>query len=402
MAFLSEAINRIKPSPTVAMTGRVAELKAAGRDIIGLSAGEPDFDTPEHIRAAAKAAIDAGHTRYTAVDGIARLKQAICDKFARDNGLEYTPDQISVGTGGKQILFNALLATLNPGDEVIIPAPYWVSYPDIVALAGGVPVILPSSAENGFRISPDALRKAITPRTKWLIMNSPCNPSGSACNAAEMRALTDVLLEHEKVWVLADDIYEHLVFDGFTFATPAQVEPRLKIRTLTMNGVSKAYAMTGWRIGYAAGPKPLIDAMRKIQSQSTSNPCTISQYAALAALTGPQDYIATSRAAFQRRRDLVVEGLNACPGITCPTPQGAFYVYPSIAGLIGAVSAGGTRISDDESFANALLDEAGVAIVFGAAFGLSPHFRVSYAASDDTLHEVIARIRNFCENCSRG
>lgn len=399
MGFLSDAINRIKPSPTVAMTGRVAELRAEGRDIIGLSAGEPDFDTPKNIREAAKAAIDAGHTRYTAVDGMAPLKRAICDKFTRENGLDYTPEEISVGTGGKQILFNALLATLNPGDEVIVPAPYWVSYPDIVGLAGGVPVILPCPVETGFRIDPEALRAAITPRTKWLILNSPSNPTGAAYSAAEMRALTDVLLDFPQVWVLADDIYEHLVFDGFTFVTPAQVEPRLKSRILTMNGVSKAYAMTGWRIGYGAGPKELIRAMAKLQSQSTSNPCTISQYAALEALTGPQDYIEMSREAFQRRRDLVVAGLNDCPGISCPMPQGAFYVYPSIAGLIGKISAAGTKIADDETFANALLDETGVAIVFGAAFGLSPHFRVSYAASDDTLREAIARIHSFCEGC---
>ena len=288
---------------------------------------------------------------------------------------------------------------MNPGDEVIIPAPYWVSYPDIVALAGGTPVIVLCPAEDGFRLTPEALRAAITPRTKWLILNSPSNPSGAAYDAAQMKALTDVLLDFPQVWVLTDDIYEHLVFDGFTFVTPAQIEPRLKDRTLTMNGVSKAYAMTGWRIGYGAGPVPLIRAMAKLQSQSTSNPSSISQYAALAALTGPQDYIDMSREAFQRRRDLVVDGLNDCPGLSCPVPQGAFYVYPSIADLIGTVSAGGTAITDDEAFANALLDETGVAIVFGAAFGLSPHFRVSYAASDDTLREAIARIRAFCEGC---
>ncbi|SDE13195.1 aspartate aminotransferase [Paracoccus isoporae] len=396
MAFLSDAITRIKPSPTVAMTGRAAELKAEGRDIIALSAGEPDFNTPEHIRDAAKAAIDAGQTRYTTVDGIAPLKQAICDKFARDNWLDYAPDQVSVASGGKQILFNALMATVNPGDEVIIPAPYWVSYPDIVALAGGVPVVLPCPAEDGFRLTADALRDAITPRTKWLILNSPSNPSGAAYDDTQMRALTDVLMAHPQVWVLADDIYEHLVFDGFAFATPAQVEPGLIDRTLTMNGVSKAYAMTGWRIGYGAGPRALIRAMAKLQSQSTSNPCTISQYAAIAALTGPQDYITESREAFQRRRDMVVAGLNACPGIDCATPQGAFYVYPSIAGLIGRVSAGGTKITDDEAFATALLNETGVAVVFGAAFGLSPHFRVSYAASDEALREAMSRIHRFC------
>ena len=402
MPFLSKAVSRIKPSPTVAMTGRVAALQAEGRDIIGLSAGEPDFDTPAHIREAAKAAIDAGHTRYTAVDGMASLKQAICRKFARENGLDYTPDQISVGTGGKQILFNALLASVGPADEVIIPAPYWVSYPDIVALAGGTPVILPSRAEDGFRIAPDALRRAITPQTKWLILNSPSNPSGAAYDAEQLRALCAVLLDHPQVWVLADDIYEHLCFDGFRFATPAQVEPRLKDRVLTMNGVSKAYAMTGWRIGYGAGPVELIRAMAKLQSQSTSNPSTISQHAALAALSGPQEFLQGWRDDFQARRDLVVAGLNDCPGIDCPVPQGAFYVYPSIREIIGWRSPGGTPITDDEVFANALLDEAGVAVVFGAAFGLSPHFRISYAASTDTLTEALRRIRAFCEGCDAG
>ncbi|RMC35387.1 pyridoxal phosphate-dependent aminotransferase [Paracoccus alkanivorans] len=400
MGFLSDTLARVKPSPTIAMTTRAAELRAAGRDIIGLSAGEPDFDTPEHIREAAKAAIDAGHTRYTAVDGTPSLKRAICDKFARENGLDYAPSQITVGTGGKQILFNALMATLNPGDEVIIPAPYWVSYPDMVLLAGGTPVIVPCGIEAGFRLTPQALEAAITPRTKWLILNSPSNPSGAGYGRDHIRALTDVLLRHPDIWVLSDDIYEHLVFDDFEFTTPAQVEPRLKDRVLTMNGVSKAYAMTGWRIGYGAGPEPLIKAMAKLQSQSTSNPCSISQYAAEAALTGPQDYISTSREAFQRRRDLVVEGLNACPGIDCPTPEGAFYVYPSIKGLLGKISAAGTRLDSDEAFANALLEETGVAVVFGAAFGLSPHFRISYATSDEQLTEAIARIRRFCESCT--
>ncbi|MDO5657351.1 MAG: pyridoxal phosphate-dependent aminotransferase [Paracoccus sp. (in: a-proteobacteria)] len=397
MLLLSESIRRIKASPTVAMTGRAQALREAGRDIIALSAGEPDFDTPAHIREAAKAAIDAGHTRYTAVDGMASLKAAIRDKFARENGLDYGIDQITVSSGGKQILFNALMATLDAGDEVVIPAPYWVSYPDIVALAGATPVIVPCGIETGFRMTPEALQAAITPRTKWVILNSPSNPSGAGYGRAEMAALCAVLLDHPQVWVLADDIYEHLVFDDFRFCTPAEVEPRLKDRTLTMNGVSKAYAMTGWRIGYGAGPVELIRAMAKLQSQSTSNPCTISQYAALAALTGPQDYIAESRAAFARRRDVVVAGLNDCPGITCPTPQGAFYVYPSIEELIGKTSKSGILIDSDESFANALLDETGVAVVFGAAFGLSPHFRISYAASDDTLREAIARIKAFCE-----
>ena len=397
MSFLSQTLARVKPSPTIAITTRARELAAEGRDIIGLSAGEPDFDTPAHIREAAKAAIDAGHTRYTAVDGIPELKRAICDKFARENGLDYAPAQVTVGTGGKQILYNALMATLNPGDEVIIPAPYWVSYPDMVLLAGGTPVVVEGAMQNGYRITPEQLEAAITPRTKWLILNSPSNPTGAGYAVEHMRALTQVLMRHPQVWVLADDIYEHLVFDDFRFVTPAQVEPGLKSRTLTMNGVSKAYAMTGWRIGYGAGPEELIRAMAKLQSQSTSNPCSISQYAALAALQGPQDYIAESRAVFQRRRALVVAGLNACPGIDCPVPQGAFYVYPSIAALIGKTSAGGTLIADDEAFATALLNETGVAVVFGAAFGLSPHFRISYATSDAVLADACARIKGFCE-----
>ena len=397
MRFLSQTLARVKPSPTIAITGRARELAESGRDIISLSAGEPDFDTPAHIREAAKAAIDAGHTRYTAVDGIPALKRAICDKLARENGLDYTPAEISIGTGGKQILYNALVATLNPGDEVIIPAPYWVSYPDMVLLAGGTPVIVPAGMASGYRITPEQLEAAITPRTKWLILNSPSNPTGAGYAEAHMRALTQVLLRHPHVWVLADDIYEHLVFDDFRFVSPAQVEPALKSRTLTMNGVSKAYAMTGWRIGYGAAPKELIGAMAKLQSQSTSNPCSISQYAALAALEGPQDYIAESRAVFQRRRDLVVAGMNACPGIECPVPEGAFYVYPSIEALIGKTSAGGTLIADDEAFATALLDETGVAVVFGAAFGLSPHFRISYATADAVLADACARIKRFCE-----
>ena len=397
MSFLSQTLARVKPSPTIAITGRALQLTAEGKDIITLSAGEPDFDTPEHIREAAKAAIDAGHTRYTAVDGMPALKRAICDKFGRENGLDYSPAQVSVGTGGKQILYNALMATLNPGDEVIIPAPYWVSYPDMVLLAGGTPVILPAGMEAGYRITPEQLEAAITPRTKWLILNSPSNPSGAGYGADQMRALTDVLMRHPHVWVLSDDIYEHLVFDDFRFVTPAQIEPGLKDRTLTMNGVSKSYAMTGWRIGYGAGPEVLIRAMAKLQSQSTSNPSSIGQYAALAALNGPQDYIETSRAIFQRRRDLVVAALNDCPGISCPVPQGAFYVYPSIHELIGKTSAGGTVIKDDEAFATALLDETGVAVVFGAAFGLSPHFRVSYATSDAVLADACARIKAFCE-----
>ncbi|CAM3924180.1 pyridoxal phosphate-dependent aminotransferase [Paracoccus yeei] len=397
MRLLSQTLARVKPSPTVAITGRARDLAAEGRDIISLSAGEPDFDTPLHIREAGKAAIDAGHTRYTAVDGIPELKRAICAKFARENGLDYGPAQVTVGTGGKQILYNALMATLNPGDEVVIPAPYWVSYPDMVLLAGGTPVVIEGAMANGYRITPEQLEAAITPKTKWVILNSPSNPTGAGYGENHMRGLTDVLMRHPHVWVLSDDIYEHLVFDDFRFATPVQVEPGLKDRTLTMNGVSKAYAMTGWRIGYGAGPVELIRAMGTLQSQSTSNPCSISQYAALAALEGPQDYIAESRAVFQRRRDLVVDGLNACPGIECPVPQGAFYVYPSIKALIGKTSAGGASITDDEAFATALLDETGVAVVFGAAFGLSPHFRISYATSDAVLADACGRIRRFCE-----
>ena len=399
MAFLSDTLSRVKPSPTIAMTNRARELAAEGRDIVSLSAGEPDFDTPENIREAAKAAIDAGHTRYTAVDGIPALKQAICDKFARENGLRYTPAEITVGTGGKQVLYNALMATLNPGDEVIVPAPYWVSYPDMVLLAGGTPVTVECGMDSDFRLTAPQLEAAITPKTKWLILNSPSNPSGACYTADELKALAEVLLAHPHVWVMTDDIYEHLIFDGLAFATIAAVEPRLKDRTLTVNGVSKAYAMTGWRIGYGAGPAALIKAMGTLQSQSTSNPCSVAQYAALAALTGPQDYIEESRAVFQRRRDLVVSGLNQCEGITCPKPQGAFYVYPSIEGLIGKTSAKGTAITDDESFATALLDETGVAVVFGAAFGLSPHFRISYATSDAQLEDAVARIRGFCAGC---
>ncbi|WP_316013078.1 pyridoxal phosphate-dependent aminotransferase [Roseobacter sp. HKCCA0434] len=398
MSILADSLARVKPSPTIAVTTRAAELKAEGRDIIGLSAGEPDFDTPENIREAAKAAIDAGKTRYTAPDGIPELKRAICDKFARDNGLTYSPAQVSVGTGGKQTLYNALMATLNPGDEVIVPAPYWVSYPDMVLLAGGTPVIVEGAPEQGYRITPEQLDAAITPNTKWFIFNSPSNPSGAGYSRAQLKGLTDVLSRHDHVWTMSDDMYEHIAFDGFEFCTPAQVEPRLYDRTLTCNGVSKAYAMTGWRIGYAAGPEPLIAAMRKVQSQSTSNPCSVSQWAAVEALNGPQDYIAESRAAFQRRRDLVVEMLNACDGITCPVPDGAFYVYPTIHGCIGKRSPSGKILETDEDFASELLDSEGVAVVFGAAFGLSPAFRVSYAAADDTLREACTRIARFCES----
>lgn len=397
MSFLSETLSRVKPSPTMAVTARAADLVAAGKDVIGLGAGEPDFDTPANIKDAAKAAIDAGKTKYTAVDGIPELKAAICAKFARENGLTYRASQVIVSAGGKQVLYNALMATLNPGDEVIIPAPYWVSYPDMVRLAGGTPVVVECPLDQGFKITPAQLEAAITPRTKWLIFNSPSNPTGAGYGRAALQALTDVLMRHPHVWVMTDDMYEHLVFDDFEFCTPAQIEPGLYDRTLTVNGVSKAYAMTGWRIGYAAGPEMLIKAMAKIQSQSTTNPCTISQWAAVEALNGPQDYIHDSRVVFQRRRDLVVGMLNACPGITCPTPEGAFYVYPSIRDLIGKTTAGGVAITDDEAFAAALLDETGVAVVFGAAFGLSPAFRISYATSDERLADACTRIRRFCE-----
>ena len=396
MAFLSDTLSRVKPSPTIAVTTKAAELKAAGQDVIGLGAGEPDFDTPQNIKDAAKAAIDAGKTKYTAVDGLPDLKAAICAKFKRDNGLDYTPAQVTVGTGGKQVLYNALVATLNAGDEVVIPAPYWVSYPDMVLLAGGEPIIAEATADTAYKLTPEALEAAITPKTKWLIFNSPSNPTGAGYTWDELKALTDVLMRHPHVWIMSDDMYEHLVYDDFVFCTPAQVEPALYDRTLTVNGVSKAYAMTGWRIGYAAGPKEVIGAMRKIQSQSTSNPCSISQWAALEALNGPQDYIAENNKTFQRRRDLVVKMLNAAEGITCPVPEGAFYVYPSIAGCIGKTSAGGAKIENDEAFATALLEEKGVAVVFGAAFGTSPAFRVSYATSDDALREACTRIQDFC------
>ncbi|GAA6199505.1 pyridoxal phosphate-dependent aminotransferase [Aquicoccus sp. SU-CL01552] len=396
MSFLSTTLSRVKPSPTVAVSTLAQELKAAGQDVIGLGAGEPDFDTPQNIKDAAVAAIAAGKTKYTAPDGMPELKQAICDKFARENGLSYTPKQISVGTGGKQILYNALMATLNPGDEVVIPAPYWVSYPDMVLLAGGTPVAVETTLENRFKLTPEQLDAAITPKTKWFIFNSPSNPTGAGYTRDELKALTDVLMRHPHVWVMTDDMYEHLTYDGFEFCTPAQVEPALYDRTLTCNGVSKAYAMTGWRIGYAGGPEHLIAAMRKIQSQSTSNPCSISQWAAVEALNGPQDFLAPNNAIFKRRRDMVLSALNAIEGVTCPTPEGAFYVYPSIAGLIGKTTPGGTRIDNDETFAKALLEEKGVAVVFGAAFGLSPNFRVSYATADDTLQEACNRIAAFC------
>lgn len=400
MSFLAESLGRIQPSPTIAVTQKARELKAAGRDVIGLGAGEPDFDTPENIKAAAIAAIQRGESKYTAVDGIAELKEAVVAKFKRENGLDYKPSEVSVGTGGKQVLYNAFLATLNPGDEVIVPAPYWVSYPDIIKLGGGEPVFVETTMANQFKLTPDALEGAITPKTKWLMFNSPSNPSGAAYSRAELKALTDVLMRHPHVWTLTDDMYEHLVYDDFEFVTPVQVEPQLRDRTLTMNGVSKAYAMTGWRIGYAAGPEHLIAAMRKLQSQSTSNPSSIAQWAAVEALNGPQDFISERAAVFKQRRDLVVSMLNQANGLHCPTPEGAFYVYPSCEGCLGKTTPKGTTITDDEAFVTALLEEEGVAVVHGAAFGLSPFFRVSYATSTEALEDACTRIQRFCGNLS--
>lgn len=396
MPFLADAVTGVKPSQTIAISTKAAELKAAGRDVIALSAGEPDFDTPENIRNAAKAAMDAGKTRYTPPDGIPELKDAIVAKFTRDNGLAYTRNQITVANGGKQVLFNALKATLNPGDEVVIPAPYWVSYPDMVALCGGTPVVAETSLQTSFKLTADQLEAAITPKTKWLIFNSPSNPTGAGYSKEELKELTEVLLRHPHVWVMTDDMYEHLAYDGFDFVTPAQVEPKLYDRTLTVNGVSKAYAMTGWRIGYAGGPEKLIKAMRTVQSQSASNPSSISQWAAVEALNGPQDYVDRSRPIFQRRRDLVVSALNAIDGVSCPNPEGAFYVYPSIAALIGRKTPNGKVIETDEDFATELLEAEGVAVVFGAAFGTSPAFRVSYAEADEVLTEACNRIARFC------
>jgi aspartate aminotransferase len=396
MAFLADHLKRIKPSPTIAVTDKARALKSAGRNIIGLGAGEPDFDTPDNIKEAAIKAIRDGKTKYTAVDGIPELKAAIVEKFKRENRVAYKPSEISVGTGGKQVLFNALMATLNPGDEVIVPAPYWVSYPEIVALAGATPVELPTTIGSGYKLQPEALAAAITRQTKWVIFNSPSNPSGAAYTSEELRGLADVLLKHPHVWVLTDDMYEHLVYDEFVFSTFVEVEPSLITRTLTMNGVSKAYAMTGWRIGYAGGPKELIQAMAVLQSQSTSNPTSISQWAAVEALTGPQDFIPKNAEIFRQRRDLVVSMLNQAKGISCPRPAGAFYVFPSCAGTIGKTSAGGRKIETDEDFVGALLEEEGVAVVQGSAFGLAPFFRISYATSTAALEEACARIQRFC------
>ena len=396
MPFFAKSLAKIKPSPTIAMSTLAGELKAQGRDIISLSAGEPDFDTPAHIKAAAQKAIEAGKTKYTAPDGLSELKEAICRKFKRENNLTYTSDQITVSSGGKQVLYNALCATLNAEDEVVIPAPYWVSYPDMVLLAGGTPVVVKTSAETNYKLTASDLRDALCERTKWFIFNSPSNPTGAGYSYDELKELTDVLLEFPHVWIMSDDMYEHLAFDGFQFATPAEVEPKLYDRTLTCNGVSKAYAMTGWRIGYAGGPKELIKAMGKIQSQSTSNPCTISQWAALEALDGPTDFLKSNNEIFVRRRNLVVDALNQIEGIECPKPEGAFYVYPSIAGLIGKITQSGKPIETDEDFATELLNHTGVAVVFGAAFGLSPNFRISYATSDEQLTDACQRIATFC------
>ena len=396
MGFIADSLSRIKPSATIAVTSKARELKAAGRDVIGLGAGEPDFDTPDNIKEAAIAAIRRGETKYTAVDGIPELKKAVCAKFKRENGLDYEPAQAFVAPGGKPIIYNAMMATLNPGDEVIIPAPYWVSYPDIVLLGGGTPVFVETTLETGFKVQAADLEKAITPRTKWLIFNSPSNPTGAAYTRDDLKPLTDVLMKHPHVWVLTDDMYEHLTYDGFEFATPAQVEPGLYDRTLTMNGVSKAYAMTGWRIGYAAGPVELMNAMRTIQSQSTSNPTSISQWAAVEALNGPQDFIPKNKEIFKARRDLVVSMLNQAKGIKCPTPEGAFYVYPSCQGCIGKSTPEGKVIGTDEDFATALLEAEGVAVVHGEAFGLSPFFRISYATSTEALEDACQRIQRFC------
>ncbi|MEX2409251.1 MAG: pyridoxal phosphate-dependent aminotransferase [Rhodovibrionaceae bacterium] len=397
MPLIAERLSRIKPSPTIAVSSKARELKAAGRDVIGLGAGEPDFDTPDNIKEAAIKAIRDGDTKYTAVDGTPALKQAVCDKFKRENQLDYSPAEITVGTGGKQVLYNAFQATLNKGDEVIVPAPFWVSYPDMVLLAEGEPVAVPCSQNNGFKLRPEDLEASITKKTRWLMLNSPSNPTGAAYSREELAALAEVLKRHEQVWILTDDIYEHLVYDDFEFSTIAQVAPELEGRTLTMNGVSKAYCMTGWRIGFAAGPAELIKAMAKIQSQSTSNPSSISQAAAVEALNGPQDFIAEHNAVFKQRRDLVVDALNQVPGLACARPEGAFYVYPSCAGCIGKTTPEGKKISSDGDFVTYLLEAEGVAAVQGEAFCLSPHFRISYATSTEALEDACARIKRACE-----
>ena len=400
MAFIADALSRVKPSATIAVTQKARELKAKGRDIIGLGAGEPDFDTPDNIKNAAIDAIRRGETKYPPVSGIVPLREAIAAKFKRENNLDYTPAQTIVGTGGKQILFNAFMATLNPGDEVVIPTPYWVSYPEMVLLCGGEPRFAETTAANGFKLKAEALEKAITPRTKWLVLNSPSNPSGAAYTELELKEIAAVLMRHPHVWVLTDDMYEHLTYGDFKFKTIAEVEPNLYGRTLTMNGVSKAYAMPGWRIGYAAGPLELLKAMDMIQGQQTSGACTIAQWASVEALNGPQDFIAKNKAIFQGRRDLVVSMLNQARGITCPSPEGAFYVYPSCAGLIGKKTAAGKVIDNDETFCSELLEGEGVAVVFGSAFGLGPNFRISYATSETLLEQACTRIQRFTASLS--
>jgi aspartate aminotransferase len=396
VSILAKRLSAIKPSPTIAVTTKAAELKAQGLDVIGLGAGEPDFDTPEHIKAAGKAAIDKGETKYTPPNGTPALRKAIVAKFKRENGLDYKPEQVTVGVGGKQVIFNAFLATVQEGDEVIVPAPYWVSYPDIALLFGGKPVFVTCGENARFKLSPEALAAAITPKTKWLVLNSPSNPTGAAYTRDELRALADVLLKNPHVWVMTDDIYEHLTYDGFKFATLCEVEPKLMDRTLTLNGVSKAYAMTGWRMGYACGPVELIKAMNMIQSQSASHPTSITQAATVAALDGPMDFLAPRNEAFKQRRDMVVKMLNEAKGITCQTPEGAFYVYPSCAGTIGKTTPKGRKINNDTDFVEALLDEGLVAAVQGAAFGLSPYFRISYATSTEALQKACKRIQDFC------
>ena len=398
MGFIADALNRVQPSQTIAVTTKARELKAAGHDVIGLGAGEPDFDTPDNIKEAAIRAIRDGQTKYTNVEGIPELKDAIVRKFKRENGLDYKPSQAFVAPGGKKVIFCAMMATLNPGDEVIVPAPYWVSYPDIVSLCGGTPVFVNTTLADKFKMRPEALEAAITPKTKWIIFNHPSNPTGAAYTAAELKPLTDVLMRHPHVWVLTDDMYEHLVYDDYKFVTPAQIEPGLYDRTLTMNGVSKAYAMTGWRIGYAAGPEVLVKAMTKLQSQSTSNASSVSQWASVEALNGPQHFLAERAKAFKDRRDLVVSMLNQAKGIECPTPEGAFYVYPSCAGCLNKETPKGRFIKTDEDFVTGLLEEEGVAVVQGAAFGLSPFFRISYATSTEALEESCRRIQRFCAN----
>ena len=396
MSILAKRLDAVKPSPTIAVTTKAAELKAKGLDVIGLGAGEPDFDTPQHIKDAGKAAIDRGETKYTPTNGTPALRKAIVDKFKRENGLTYTTDQVTVGVGGKQVLFNALLATVQEGDEVVIPTPYWVSYSDMVLMFGGTPVFVPCGENARFKLSPEALDAAITPKTKWLILNSPNNPTGAAYTEKELRGIADVLLKHPHVWVMTDDIYEHLTYDGFKFNTIAQVEPKLMDRTLTINGVSKAFAMTGWRMGYGCGPLQLIKAMNMVQSQSASHPTSITQAATVTALNDPLDFIKPRNEAFKQRRDLVVKMLNDTPGITCQTPEGAFYVYPSCAGVIGKTTPKGRKLNTDTDFVEALLDEALVAAVQGVAFGLSPYFRISYATSEKALTEACTRIQTFC------